>query len=62
MKIYRKKFIIYLKTIKGKMMRKKKNSDILVGIRNRMIMKAKPMIMYRPRKPVTVTSVDFSFI
>ena len=41
---------------------KKEYSDILVGIRNRMIMKAKPMIMYRPRKPVTVTSVDFSFI
>ena len=37
----------------------KKYSDILVGIRNRMIMKAKPTIMYRPWKPVAVTSVDF---
>ena len=54
MKIYRKKFIIYLKTIKGKMMRKKKNSDILVGIRNRMIMKAKPTIMYRVRVRVSL--------
>ena len=44
------------------MMIKKEYSDILVGIRNRMIMKAKPMITYRPWKPVTVTSVDFSFI
>ena len=37
----------------------KKYSDILVGIRNRMIMKAKPTITYRPWKPVAVTSVDF---
>ena len=37
----------------------KKYSDILVGIRNRIIMKAKPTIMYRPWKPVAVTSVDF---
>ena len=37
----------------------KKYSDILVGIRNRMIMKAKPTITYRPGKPVAVTSVDF---
>ena len=37
----------------------KKYSDILVGIRNRMIMKAKPTIMYRPWKPVAVMSVDF---
>ena len=37
----------------------KKYSDILVGIRNRIIMKPKPTIMYRPGKPVSVTSVDF---
>ena len=37
----------------------KKYSDILVGIRNRMIMKAKPTITCRPWKPVAVTSVDF---
>ena len=36
-----------------------KYSDILVGIKNRMIMKAKPTIMYMPWKPVAVTSVDF---
>lgn len=36
----------------------KKYSDSLVGIRNRMIMKAKPTIMDRPWKPVAVTSVD----
>ena len=41
---------------------KKKYSDILVAIRNKMIMKVNPMITYRPQKPVTVTSVDFSFI
>ena len=53
--------MIYLKNIKDKMMIKK-YSDILVDIRNRIIMNAKPMITYRPWKPVTVMSVDFSFI
>ena len=32
----------------------KKYSDILVGIRNRMIMKAKPTIMYRVRVRVSL--------
>ena len=44
------------------MMIKKNYSDILVAIRHRMIMKAKPTIPYRPWKPVIATSVDFSFI
>ena len=52
------KSIIDRKTIKDKMMMKK-YSDILVGIRNRIIMKAKPTIMYRSWKPVAVMSVDF---
>ena len=59
MKIYRKKFIIYLKTIKGKMMRKKKKQGHLSWYKKWMIMKANPTIMYRPWKPVAVTSVDF---
>lgn len=49
--------MIDLKTVKDKMVMKK-YSDSLVGIRNRMIMKAKPTIMDRPWKPVAVTSVD----
>lgn len=43
------------------MIKKKILSDILAGIGSTMILTAQPIIKSRPWKPVTVTSVDFSF-